>query len=460
MTDHPSPHSTTAPRAAPRPEELAWFRGAVPYIAAHRGRTMVIAVAGEAARAEEFPDLMRDLAKLHALGIRVVLVYGARPQIETRLHERGLRPRYAEGLRVTDSAALEAVLDAVGRLRLHIEGLLSRSLGQPGTGNARLRVASGNFVTARPLGVRHGVDFHYTGEVRGVDTEALQALLEREQVALVSPLGYSPTGEVFNLSGEDVATQVAIALDADKLVFLTEAGVLRDAQLGVLDQLTVPEAERFLANHPNLPEELANHLKSAVDACQRRNLRVHLVDRRDDGGLLTELFTRQGIGTLVSRDPLERLRPATVDDVGGIHALLAPLEAEGILVHRAREHLELEIDRFQVLEADGMVIGTAALYPFGDDAAEIACLALHVDYRGSGRGDRLLNAMEDLARKRGVRRVFVLTTRTAQWFQERGYAPGRVEDLPEARRRDYNQARNSRVYTRSLEADGPEPDQS
>ncbi len=459
MTDHPPPHSTTTPRPAPRPEELAWFRGAVPYIAAHRGRTMVIALAGEAARAAEFPDLMRDLAKLHALGIRVVLVYGARPQIETRLHERGLKPHYAEGLRVTDSAALEAVLDAVGRLRLHIEGLLSRSLGQPGTGNARLRVASGNFVTARPLGVRHGVDFHYTGEVRGVDTDALRALLDHEQVALVSPLGYSPTGEVFNLSGEDVATQVAIALNADKLVFLTEAGVLRDPHHGVLDQLTVPEAERILADHPDLPEELANHLKSAVDACQRRDLRVHLVDRRDDGGLLTELFTRQGIGTLVSREPLERLRPATVDDVGGIHALLAPLESEGILVHRAREHLELEIDRFQVLEADGLIIGTAALYPFGEDAAEIACLALHADYRGSGRGDRLLTAMEGLARERGIRRVFVLTTRTAQWFQERGYTPGQVEDLPETRRRDYNRARNSRVYTRSLGADAV-PDQS
>ncbi|WP_081630699.1 amino-acid N-acetyltransferase [Thioalkalivibrio sp. ALE16] len=450
-TAPPTPAGQHTPsRRAPQPGELAWFRDAVPYIAAHRGRTMVIALAGEAAQAPEFPALMRDIAKLNALGIRVVLVYGARPQIEARMGERGLTPAYANGLRVTDAPALEAVLDAVGRLRLQIEGLLSRSLGQPGTGNARLRVASGNFVTARPLGVRDGVDFHYTGEVRGVDTNALAALLEREQVALVSPLGYSPTGEVFNLSGEDVATQVAIALNADKLIFLTEAGVLRDPEHGVLDQLTVPAAQELLETSPDLPEELANHLRSAIDACHQRAMRVHLVDRHDDGGLLTELFTRQGIGTLVSREPLERLRPATLDDVGGIHALLEPLEAEGILVHRAREHLELEIDRFQVLEADGLIIGTAALYPFEADAAEIACLALHGDYRGSGRGDRLLQAMEQLAREQGIRRVFVLTTRTAQWFQERGYTPGQVDDLPASRQTRYNQARNSRVFTRSL----------
>ncbi|WP_081647367.1 MULTISPECIES: amino-acid N-acetyltransferase [unclassified Thioalkalivibrio] len=447
--DHPTrPHPA---RRAPAPGELAWFRDAVPYIAAHRGRTMVIALAGEAAQAAEFPALMRDIAKLHALGVRVVLVYGARPQIEARLAERGLQPQYAEGLRITDAPALDAVLDAVGRLRLQIEGLLSRSLGQPGTGNARLRVAGGNFVTARPLGVRDGVDFHYTGEVRGVDTAALTALLDQEQVALVSPLGYSPTGEVFNLSGEEVATRVAIALDADKLIFLTEAGVLRGPQDDVLDQLTVPAAERILAERDDLPQELASHLRSAVDACHARDLRVHLVDRRDDGGLLTELFTRQGIGTLVSREPLERLRPATLDDVGGIHALLEPLEAEGVLVHRAREHLELEIERFRVLEVDGLIIGTAALYPFGDHAAEIACLALHAEYRGHGRGDRLLTALEALAREQGVRRVFVLTTRTAQWFQERGYTPGSVDDLPPERRQRYNQARNSRVFTRELE---------
>ncbi|AGA32151.1 N-acetylglutamate synthase [Thioalkalivibrio nitratireducens DSM 14787] len=430
---------------------LDWFRAAVPYVAAHRDRTMVIAIAGEAAQAPAFPTLLRDIAQLRALGTRVVLVHGARPQIEVRLRERGLAPRYAAGLRVTDADALEAVCDAVGRLRLHIEGLLSRNLGSPGIAGARLRVASGNFVTARPLGVREGVDFQYTGEVRRVDAQGIARLLDEGQIVLVSPLGYSPTGEVFNLSGEDVATQVAAALKADKLVFLTEAGPLRDRQREMLTQLTVPAAEQLLATDSRLPEELAAHLRSAIEVCTVHDLRVHLVDRHIDGGLLIELFSRRGIGTLVSREPVERLRAATVDDVGGIFDLIQPLESEGILVRRSREHLELEIDCFQVLDADGLIIGTAALYTFPEtQAAEIACLALHPEYRGGGRGDQILEHIETLARRRGHRQVFVLTTRTAQWFQERGYREGQVTELPPSRQALYNQARNSKVLVKPL----------
>jgi amino-acid N-acetyltransferase len=430
---------------------LDWFRAAVPYVAAHRDRTMVIAIAGEAAQTASFPELLRDIAQLRALGSRVVLVHGARPQIEARLHERGLTPRYAQGLRVTDGEALEAVCDAVGRLRLHIEGLLSRNLGSPSVAGTRLRVASGNFVTARPLGVRDGVDFQFTGEVRRVDTSAIERLLEDDQIVLLSPLGYSPTGEVFNLSGEDVATQVAVALRAHKLIFLTEAGPLRDAQGRNLAQLTVPSAEALLAGGQALPEELSGHLRSAIEVCTVRDLRVHLIDRHIDGGLLLELFSRRGIGTLVSREPVEKLRAATVDDVGGIFDLLQPLENEGILVRRSREHLELEIDCFRVLDADGLIIGTAALYAFPKTgAAEIACLALHPDYRGSGRGDQILEHMEALALRRGHPKVFVLTTRTAQWFQERGYHQGSIADLPPKRQALYNQARNSRVFVKSL----------
>jgi amino-acid N-acetyltransferase len=432
---------------------LEWFRAAVPYVAAHRDRTVVIAIAGEAALDTEFPALLRDIAQLRALGSRVVLVHGARPQIEARLRERGQTPRYAEGLRITDAEALDAVCDAVGRLRVQIEGLLTRTLGGPGPGRsgASLRVASGNFVIARPMGVRNGIDFQYTGEVRRVDVAGIVRQLDDGQIVLLSPLGYSPTGEVFNLSGEDVATQAAAAIKADKLVFLTEAGPLRDAEQHTLAQLTVPAAEKLLADGPELPQELSSHLRSAVEVCTVHDLRVHLVDRHIDGGLLIELFSRRGIGTLVSREPLERLRGATLDDVGGILDLIQPLENEGILVRRTREHLELEIDCFQVLDADGLIIGTAGLYTFPETgAAEIACLALHPDYRGGGRGDQVLEHMEALALKRGHRQVFVLTTRTAQWFQERGYHPGSVTDLPAARQALYNQARNSRIFVKRL----------
>lgn len=430
---------------------IQWFRAAVPYIAAHRGRTMVIALAGEAAMDPQFPSLLRDIAQLRALDTRVVLVHGARPQIEARLQEQGAASRYSMGLRVTDSAALRAVCDAVGHLRLQIEALLTRQLGTPSTGGQRIRVASGNFVIARPIGVRSGVDFQWTGEVRRVDVPAMEELLASGQIVLLSPIGYSPTGEIFNLSGEDVATQVAVALQADKLVFLTEAGPLRHPDQSPLTQLTVPAAEKLLQERQDLPPELAAHLRSAIEACSSSRLRVHLIDRHIDGGLPLELFSRMGIGTLVSREPFERIRQATAEDIGGIFNVLQPLEAEGVLIRRSREHLELDIHRYQVLDADGLIIGTAALHLFGDgQAAEIAGLALHPDFRGSGRGNQLLEHMEQQAIQRGARKVFVLTTRTAQWFKEREYREGRLEELPLDRQIRYQQDRKSRIYIKEL----------
>lgn len=444
----PTANTTQPPQAHPG---LDWFRDAVPYIAAHRGRTMVIAMAGEAAQDAAFPSLLRDIAQLHALGVRVVLVHGARPQIEQQLRERHLPPRYAHGLRVTDAEALEAVCLAVGRLRVQIEAWLSRHLGSPGLSGGRLRVSGGNFVIARPLGVRDGIDFQYTGEVRRVDAESIRQLLEREQIVLISPVGYSPTGEIFNLSGEDVATQVAVALKADKLIFLTETLSLRQPGATAWSQLTLSEAETVLTHPERLPPELVGHLRSAIEVCTILDLRVHLVDRHNDGALLLELFSRRGAGILVSREPMERLRSATVDDVGGIYALIQPLEDQGILVRRTREHLELDIDYFRVLEADGLIIGTAALYPYAEtNSAEIACLALHPDYRGGGRGDKILDHIESLAQRRGQNTLFILTTRTAQWFQERGYRPGQMDDLPPSRRQRYNQARNSRIFVKHL----------
>jgi amino-acid N-acetyltransferase len=468
-------------RKPSRDEGLDWFRTAVPYVTAHRGSCMVIAFAGEAVLDPHFPFLLGDIALLHALGVRIVLVHGARPQIEARLRERGREPRYAQGLRVTDADALEAVCDAVGRMRLRIEGLLSRNLGNPRVGGARIRVSSGNFVTARPLGVRHGVDFQYTGEVRRVDAAAIERLLEGGQIVLLPPLGYSPTGEVFNLTGEDVATQVAVAIRADRLIFLTEAGILRDHDQETLTQLTVRDVENLLQYPLVFPEELVGHLRSAVGVCTRGDMRVHLVDRHVEGGLLSELYTHHGIGTLVSREPLERLRAATVEDIGGIFDLLQPLEQEGILIQRSREHLELEIQRYQVLDADGWIIGAAALQIFSLQesggtpegildlrdsrdsrdsrdhgqvqpamVAEISSLALHPDFRGSGRGDQILEHMERLAARRGVRQVFVLTTRTEHWFRERGYEEASLQVLPPSRLQQVQTRRGAKVLVKAL----------
>jgi amino-acid N-acetyltransferase len=437
---------------AQAPEQFVhWFRSAAPYIHAFRGRTFVIAFGGEIVAEGKFQALTHDLNLLASLGVRLVLVHGARPQIEAQLAARGAPPRYVRGVRVTDEHAMDSVKQASGRLRVEIEALLSMGLPSSPMANAEIRVAGGNFVTARPRGVLDGVDMQYTGEVRRIHAEAIRRRLEAGELVLLSPLGYSPTGEIFNLTVEDVAAEAAIALAADKLLFLTEQPGIADPSGPLLRELTVSAAEAMLRDRQDLPEDARLYLPAAVKACRAAVARVHLLSRHQDGALLLELFTHEGVGTMVARDPLERLRDARIDDVGGILALIEPLEADGTLVKRSRELLEMEIGRFAILEHDGVIAGCAALYPFAQErAGELACLAVHPDYRNSGAGDRLLRHIESKARAQSIRRLFVLTTRAAHWFVERGFLPAEVDALPQRRQQLYNFQRNSQVFVKTL----------
>ena len=425
-------------------------RQAAPYIQSHRGSTFVLVFSGEAVN-ENFDGLVQDIALLHTFGIRLVLVHGARPQIEQRLKLRKARLRYVNGLRVTDDEALGSVKDAVGALRMEIEARLSMSLVDTPTANARLGVATGNFVIARPLGIREGVDYGHTGEVRRLDSEGMRHQLDHGRILLLSPIGYSPTGEVFNLSAEEVATAASIALHADKLILLVEGGPLRDSRRRLIRQLSLIEAERLLHSRRRLDADQIRHIQHAVDACRRGVRRTHLVDRHDDGAMIKELFTRDGVGTLITAETYEGLRGATIDDVGGILRLITPLEQAGILVRRSREMLEMEIDHFTVIERDGMIVACAALYPYPGDVAEVSCLAVHPDYQREGRGDRLLNALEQRAALQGIKRLFILTTRTAHWFRERGFCTAELSALPVRRRNLYNYQRKSRVLIKNID---------
>ncbi|HKJ94835.1 MAG TPA: amino-acid N-acetyltransferase [Gammaproteobacteria bacterium] len=430
---------------------VGWFRHSSPYIHAHRGKTFVVAVGGEALEDGTLPALVHDLALLNTLGIRVVLVPGARPQIESRMRARGLEPQYGSAMRVTDSAALECVKEAVGTVRLEVEALLSMGLANSPMAGLRIRVDSGNFVTARPLGVRDGIDYLHTGEVRRVDADGIRQRLDQGAVVLVSPLGYSPTGEVFNLYGEDVAIAVARALSAEKLLFLQEGDRLIDADGALIRQMTTEEARRYLEQRADLTDDLRRLLQGVLGACSGGVGRVHLLNRRMDGCVLMELFTRDGVGTLVTARSFERTRAASVEDVGGVLELIEPLEREGILVRRSRELLETEIDHFTVMEREGTIVACAALYPMPDEpSAELACLAVHDEYRGGRRGDILLEHIEARARRQGLERLFVLTTRTAHWFQERGFVPAGTDALPASRQSLYNYRRNSKVFLKTL----------
>lgn len=457
MTPSPEVRAQTAASlapatvAGPRDPFVLWVRQATPYIHAHRGRTFVIAFGGEAVADPRFADLVHDIALLHGLGVRVVLVHGARPQIESRLREREIELRYVNGLRVTDETALACVKEAAGVARVEIEALLSMGLADSPMAGVRIPVASGNFVTAKPLGILDGVDYLHTGIVRRIDREALVQRLDSGAVALLPPIGYSPTGEVFNLSAADVARSAAIALKADKLIFLIEEPGLTDEHGALVSNVLSSQVEDLLAARPDLPEDLAQALRAGADACIQGVKRVHIVDRHRDGALLRELYTRDGSGTLITGQPYEGLRLARIEDVTGIQELLRPMEERGILVRRSRERLETEIDRFWLMERDGLVIACAALYPYAAERmAELACVAVHDDYRGKGRGDKLIAHIEGVARTRGLTRLFVLTTQTSHWFQERGFAPLPVTALPAERQASYNPQRGSLVLAKDL----------
>lgn len=429
------------------------FRAAAPYVHAFRGRTLVVVFGGEVLAEGQFEALAQDLALLNSLGVRLVLVHGARPQIESRIAARDLEPRFYQGWRVTDAAALGAVKEGVGRLRLEIEAALSVGLANPPLGGSALRMGTGNFLRARPVGVRDGVDLQYTGEVRSVDGAGIRNRLEAGEVVLLSPVGYSPTGELFNLEAEDVAAKVAGELRADKLVFLVSGPGLEDIHGHLQRHLGLGEARQMLDGRGDLPEEVERHLRTAVEACQAGVRRAHLVSRHQPGAILQELFTRDGVGTLLAADRYEDMRPATPEDLGGILELIRPLEEEGLLVRRERGRLEAEVDSYLVMERDGAVVATAALHPLGDQpVAELACLAVHPDYRGQGRGDALLREAEARARDWGMGSLVVLTTRAEHWFRERGFRAVGLEALPVDRRSLYNLDRRSKVFWKELGA--------
>jgi len=442
MQNNPAPATT---------DFVAWFRSVAPYINAFRGKTFIVAFGGEVVADGKFVELTHDLNLLASLGVHLVLVHGARPQIEQHLSHNQIEDHYHQGIRLTDAPTMQCVKEAVGRVRFEIEALLSMGLANSPMANADIRVAGGNFITAQPMGVIHGVDLMHTGSVRKVDVSAIRDRLAFNEVVLLSPLGFSPTGEIFNLTLEDVATATAIALDADKLIFMMDTDGVMGKKGTLLSELTIASANEILAGKRKLPDDVALFLPCAVRACEGGVARTHLISRHRDGAILQELFSDVGIGSMVVESTLNTLRDATIDDVGAILQILQPLEAEGILVRRSRELLEREIERFVVLEHDHLIIGCAALYPFADEkTAELACMAIQPAYRRHGYGDALLNHISAEARAQGLNKLIVLTTRTAHWFVERGFTEADVSQLPEQKKQLYNYQRRSKVFVKKL----------
>jgi amino-acid N-acetyltransferase len=436
---------------------VPWFRAVAPYIHAYRGKTFVVGIVGEAIAAGKLSAFVQDLAILHAMGIRIVLVHGFRPQVSEQLRAKGHPERFSHGIRITDAVALDSAQEAAGQLRFEIEAAFSQGLPNTPMANATVRVVSGNFLTARPVGIVDGVDFQLSGLVRRVDAAAIRRSIDGGDVVLLSPFGFSPTGEAFNLTMEDVATSTAVALQADKLLFLTEVPGVRenaaDADSPIDTELALADAERMLAAlpRPTQPTDVAFYLQHCVKACRGGVERSHILPYATDGALLMEVYTHDGIGTMVVDEKLESLREATADDVASLLQLIEPFERDGTLVKRDRAEIERDIANYIVIEHDGVIFGCAALYPYTEArTGEMAALTVSPDSQSQGDGERLLKRIEQRARAQGLESIFVLTTRTMHWFIKRGFQQADPDWLPEARKRKYNWDRRSQVLVKTL----------
>lgn len=435
-------------------ELVEGFRHSVPYINTHRGKTFVIMLGGEAIEHENFSSIVNDIGLLHSLGIRLVVVYGARPQIDANLAANHHEPLYHKNIRVTDAKTLELVKQAAGTLQLDITARLSMSLNNTPLQGAHINVVSGNFIIAQPLGVDDGVDYCHSGRIRRIDEDAIHRQLDSGAIVLMGPVAVSVTGESFNLTSEEIATQLAIKLKAEKMIgFCSSQGVTNDDG-DIVSELFPNEAQARV----EAQEEKGDYnsgtvrfLRGAVKACRSGVRRCHLISYQEDGALLQELFSRDGIGTQIVMESAEQIRRATINDIGGILELIRPLEQQGILVRRSREQLEMEIDKFTIIQRDNTTIACAALYPFPEEKiGEMACVAVHPDYRSSSRGEVLLERITAQAKQSGLSKLFVLTTRSIHWFQERGFTPVDIDLLPESKKQLYNYQRKSKVLMADL----------
>ncbi len=435
-------------------ELVEGFRHSVPYINTHRGKTFVIMLGGEAIEHENFSSIVNDIGLLHSLGIRLVVVYGARPQIDANLAAHHHEPLYHKNIRVTDAKTLELVKQAAGTLQLDITARLSMSLNNTPLQGAHINVVSGNFIIAQPLGVDDGVDYCHSGRIRRIDEDAIHRQLDSGAIVLMGPVAVSVTGESFNLTSEEIATQPAIKLKAEKMIgFCSSQGVTNDDG-DIVSELFPNEAQARV----EAQEEKGDYnsgtvrfLRGAVKACRSGVRRCHLISYQEDGALLQELFSRDGIGTQIVMESAEQIRRATINDIGGILELIRPLEQQGILVRRSREQLEMEIDKFTIIQRDNTTIACAALYPFPEEKiGEMACVAVHPDYRSSSRGEVLLERIAAQAKQSGLSKLFVLTTRSLHWFQERGFTPVDIDLLPESKKQLYNYQRKSKVLMADL----------
>jgi amino-acid N-acetyltransferase len=425
-------------------QRLTDLREILRYVPHFRDKTFVVALDGAVVADDNFANLLLDIAVLRSLRIGVVLVHGAGRQIERLAQATGQTPSNLDGTGVTDAPTLELALTAANRVTHEI---------LTGLTTVDLRGAAVNALVAHPAGILQGVDQQFTGRVERVDVGLLQSLLERDVVPVLPPLGWDGEGHTYRLNSDVAAAEVAIGLRAVKLIYLAaESGIEREGE--PVRQLSVDEAELFLRQHGGLVSGgVRSKLAQAVRAAQAVVPRVHILDGRIDEGLLAEIFSFQGVGTLVYANEYQSIRPAQKKDVRAIHALIQQGVRAEELLDRSRSEIERQISDFYVFEVDRSPVGCVALHVYPDSSqAEVACLFVAEPFTNQGIGRRLLRYVEGVARGLGVEQLFCLSTQAFNFFCHKGgFVAATAEVLPPPRRDRYERSgRRSQVLVKSL----------
>ncbi len=429
------------------------FRHSAPYLKHHRGATTVVLLPGSVLASSQIDNIISDLALIQSLGMKLVLVFGAKEQIDEELAREKIETRFHKRIRITDDKTFAVIKKVCGIMSIDLTTKLSMGLINTPMQGSRLNVVSGNYVTARPLGVVDGIDYMHSGMVRRVDGENIRRELDNNSVVLIAPVGYSIAGETFCINSEQIAASVAVAIKANKLItYCSDEELIRDKNGDVIAEMFPSDAEKYLEKiDPETHNSTCRYLSAAIESSKEGVERCHLVSYEQNGALIQELFTRDGIGTQIVRESAETVCRATINDIPSLMELIRPLEEQGILVHRSRENLEMDIDHYVIIKRDGMVIASAAIYCYPEEKkAELACVAINPNYRGSNRGIVLINKIEELAREQGMEYLFVLTTRSAHFFLEKGFVSGNIEDLPKEKQEHYNYKRMSKIFFRKI----------
>jgi len=423
------------------------LRGILQYVPQFRERIFVIALDGAVMRLPNFSSLLQDIAVLQSLNIQVVIVFGARQQVRELADKRGIKLSSDNGMSLTDAATLDVSTDAITRLTSDLVGDLTA---------LELRVALPNALAVHPAGVIEGVDLEHTGRIERVDDRTLHTLLKDGIIPVLPPIGYDGKGATLRLNSDEVAVDVAIELEAAKVIFVAEAGYF-DASKQRVAQLSVADARDIVKRKdPDMDVSLLSKLRYGAMACSEGVPRVHIVDANQDEVLLSEVFSNEGVGTMIHADDYQQIRKARTSDIPALLTLMRQSVDDAALAPRTKDQMQKRINDFFVMDLDGNPVGSVAVHnydmPDGKKAAELACLFVRRSHKNKGHGRRLVAFAEEVARQRGVDWLFALSTQAFRFFEEKmGYVEDSPESLPATKREAWEKSgRNSRVLRKEL----------